>query len=246
MLSAQAILYYSIYVEHKSPSPKLGTSWINRITCHSIIVRHRSVTNIKMRSLFSGCSVHSIDKNTSGIGTGIDVATHAVLRDDSNDADFRINSGFMTTSLNSTSASVSELVQRVFGLKRLWWYNATTGQSVRLSGEDLNTQYSRSLKCCEIKALMQKFIDYTGHDRQYLNVLSTELSSEIEANEMVYNCCYRRVLSLNLMSDLIDFMHSGLTGSHSGVAKTVHQLSRLSWWCGCKGNSRCQVKHSVR
>ena len=98
--------------------------------------------------------MHSIDKNTSGIETGIDVATHAVLRDDSNDADFRINSGFMTTSVDSTSASVSELVQRVFGLNRIWWCNATTGQSVRLSGEGLNTQYSRSLKCCEIKAFI--------------------------------------------------------------------------------------------
>jgi len=49
-----------------------------------------------------------------------------------------------------------------------------------------------------------------------------------------------------LRSELIQFVHCGLTDSHVGPAKTIHQLIRRGWWCGCRGDVCRQVKRCTR
>jgi len=49
-----------------------------------------------------------------------------------------------------------------------------------------------------------------------------------------------------LRCELIEFVHCGLTGSHVGPAKTMHQLIRRGWWRGCRGDVRRQVKRCTR
>jgi len=45
---------------------------------------------------------------------------------------------------------------------------------------------------------------------------------------------------------MIDCVHNGLTGSHSGVARTMTQLFRGSWWSGWRSDVRRQLKHCSR
>lgn len=49
-----------------------------------------------------------------------------------------------------------------------------------------------------------------------------------------------------LRSELIEFVHSGLTGSHIGIAKTMHQIIRRGWWRGWRADVRRQIKRCSR
>ena len=50
----------------------------------------------------------------------------------------------------------------------------------------------------------------------------------------------------SLRSEMIDCVHNGLTGSHSGVARTMTQLFRGSWWSGWRSDFRRQLKRCSR
>ena len=51
---------------------------------------------------------------------------------------------------------------------------------------------------------------------------------------------------VQLRSEIIEFVHSGLTGSHVGMAKTMHQLIRRAWWRGWRSDVRRQLKRCPR
>jgi len=59
-------------------------------------------------------------------------------------------------------------------------------------------------------------------------------------------CGLQLLVPLSLRAELIDFVHSGLTGNHVGIAKTMHQLKRRAWWLGLKGDVRRQLKRCPR
>ena len=50
----------------------------------------------------------------------------------------------------------------------------------------------------------------------------------------------------SLRCEIIDCVHTGLTGSHIGVARTMAQLSRRSWWTGWRADVRRQLKRCSR
>ena len=43
------------------------------------------------------------------------------------------------------------------------------------------------------------------------------------------SCGLQLLAPVSLRAELIDIVHSGLTGSHAGIAKTMHQLKRRAW-----------------
>ena len=49
-----------------------------------------------------------------------------------------------------------------------------------------------------------------------------------------------------LRSEMIDCVHTGLTGSHIGMARTMAQLSRRSWWSGWRSDVRRQLRRCSR
>lgn len=49
-----------------------------------------------------------------------------------------------------------------------------------------------------------------------------------------------------LRSEMIDFVHCGLTGSHVGIAKTMYQVLRRGWWRGWRADVRRQLKRCSR
>ena len=53
---------------------------------------------------------------------------------------------------------------------------------------------------------------------------------------------YQLLVPTSLRKDLIDFIHSGLTGSHVGIGKTMSQLARRAWWCGWRGDVRRHLR----
>ena len=51
---------------------------------------------------------------------------------------------------------------------------------------------------------------------------------------------------VQLRSEIIEFVHSGLTGSDVGMAKTMHELMRRAWWRGWRSDVRRQLKRCPR
>ena len=49
-----------------------------------------------------------------------------------------------------------------------------------------------------------------------------------------------------LRDELIDLVHSGLKGSHVGVAKTLRQLAQRAWWRGFKGDVQRRLRRCFR
>ena len=217
--------------------------WLAIMEEFNFVVQHRAGIkhqNADALSRYPACSMDEEPTTVDGVSTVVDgdAASRAVRRRANDDPDFRVNPVSSTHYPTTVSDSVGE---------RVWHVHAPAELAeMQCSDSDIGPIVRLRLEYDE-----QPPFDLLRDQSTNTKIYWAQWPRLIVREGVVYRVVFNHrgrpdglqlLVPTCLRSELIDSVHSGLTGSHIGVAKTMHQLLRRAWWRGCRGDVRRQLR----
>jgi len=214
--------------------------WLAIMEEFNFVVQHRSGAKHQNADALSRYPVHSKEDEITIEDVVDDAATRAVRRGADDDPDFRVRS--KPSIRPPTTANVSQEFWHVYApaeLAGMQFNDPDIGPIVRL-----RLQYDEQPPFDLVR-------DQSTNTKTYWSQWPRLTVRE----GVVYRVSFDRrgrpdglqlLVPVQLRSEFIECVHSGLTGSHVGIAKTMHQLMRCAWWRGWRADVRRQLKRCSR
>ena len=205
------------------------------------------------------------DASESGLGVVL------FLDQDGHERVLSYASRFLSKAERNYSVTSKQLLVVIFGLKRFRQY--LIGRKFVIRTDHSPLQWLRRTpqpiaQAGRWLAIMEEFQFEIQHcpgvKHQNADALSrcpthpardANATTEVDDEDATYRIVFDRhgkpgglqlLVPTNLRAELIEFVHSGLTGSHVGVGKTMFQLLRCALWRGCRGEVRRQLRRCAR
>jgi len=216
--------------------------WLAIMEEFNFVVQHRAGSKHQNADALSRYPVHSTEVETTTVGVVDDAATRAVRRGADNDPDFRAGSKCPTRFPMTVSESEGKKIWNVHTpaeLAEMQRNDPDIGPIVRL-----RLEYDE-----------QPSFDLVRDQSTNTKIYWSQWPRLSVREGVVYRVAFDRrgrpdglqlLVPVQLRSEFIECVHSGLTGSHVGLAKTMFQLVRRAWWRGWRADVRRQLKRCSR
>jgi len=213
--------------------------WLAIMEEFSFEVQHRAGAKHQNADALSRYPPYPEDDSTF---IGGDAATRAVRRGVEEDPDFRVKPESSTRAPETESDPVGQQV----------WHVHAPAELAEMQGDDPDVGPIVKLR---LEYNDQPPFETVRDQSTTTKIYWSQWPRLVVREGVVYRTVFDRrgkpeglqlLVPTCLRSELIEFVHCGLTGSHVGFAKTVHHLLRRGWWRGCRGDVRRQLRRCSR
>ena len=230
----------------RMPEPIAQTGrWLAIMEEFNFEVIHRAGSRHQNADALSRCPTHlQREESSQSESSDLDVgaATRAVRRRVEHDPDYRTTVGSSTRQPTTDKESCERSIWHVYSpaeLAEMQYNDPDIGPIVQLrlqSDDRPSTEMIRD-QSSNTKVYWSHLPRLVVREGVVYRV-NFDRSGKPDGLQLLVPSCLR--------AELIELVHTGLTGSHVGISKTMRQLKRRAWWRGFKGDVRRQLKRCSR